>query len=101
MGLLDFFGFGKKRKLMIEEALTNGAVIVDVRTAREFGAGHIKGSLNLPLDKLPGEANKLKKLNKPILLCCASGMRSASAMSILRNYGIECKNAGSWTNLRN
>ena len=40
---------------------------------------------------------KIKKLNKPVITCCASGMRSASAASILKQHGIEAINGGSWT----
>ena len=84
---------------MIADALANGAIIVDVRTVGEYRQGHVEGSINVPLDTLAGKVKKLKKMNKPILLCCASGMRSASATSILRNNGIECYNAGSWRRL--
>jgi len=100
MGLLDLIGFGKKRKQMIEEALKNGAVIVDVRTAGEYKMGHVKGSLNIPLDTIGSQVNKLKNMKKPILLCCASGMRSASATSMLKKQGVDCQNAGGWTKLR-
>ncbi len=84
---------------MIEDALANGAIIVDVRTVGEYRQGHVEGSINISLDTLAGKVKKLKKMNKPILLCCASGIRSASATSILRNNGIECYNAGSWHRL--
>ena len=100
MGILDILGFGNKRKLKIEEALANGAVIIDVRTTGEFSMGNVDGSINIPLDTLRVKANEVKKMKKTILLCCASGMRSASATVILKNRGIECYNAGSWLSLR-
>ena len=100
MGILEILGFGKKRKLMIESVLANGAVIVDVRTEGEFSLGHVEGSINVPLDQLRIKIDKLKRMNKVILLCCASGTRSASATVILKNRGIECYNAGSWLSLR-
>lgn len=96
MGLFEFLGIGKKRKQMIEEALANGAIIVDVRTVGEYRQGHVEGSINISLDTIAGKVKKLKKMNKPILLCCASGIRSASATFILKKNGIECYNAGSW-----
>lgn len=98
MGLLDLFGIGKRRK-MIEEVLANGAIVVDVRTKGEYNQGHVAGSVNVSLDVIAAKAKKLKKMNKPIVLCCASGMRSASAANILRKQGIECYNAGRWTRL--
>ncbi len=98
MGLLDIFGFGKK-KIMIKELYERGAIIVDVRSTGEYQYGHIEGSLNIPLDTLEKKVKELKKKNKPLLLCCASGMRSASATSFLKSEGIECLNGGSWNSL--
>ena len=43
------------------ELLANGAVIVDVRTPGEFVSGHIRGSINIPLDQLKGNLKKIKK----------------------------------------
>ncbi len=91
---------GAGPKLNIGELLARGAIIVDVRTEREFKTGHVKGSVNLPLDKLNKNISKLKK-DKPIITCCASGMQSATAKNILKNNGfIEVYNAGSWTSIR-
>ena len=98
MGLLDLLGFGK-RKEQLREALSNGAVIIDVRTKGEFASGHINGSQNIPLDKINGQVERIKKLNKPVVVCCASGMRSGSAKSILKNNGVECYNGGGWHSL--
>lgn len=82
------------------ELISNGAVIIDVRTAGEFAGGHIRNSLNIPLDKLEGSIKKIKAKG-PVIVCCASGMRSGSAKSILLRHGFkEVYNAGSWTNLR-
>ncbi len=82
------------------ELLANGAVIVDVRTPGEFVSGHIRGSLNIPLDQLKGNLKKIKK-DKPVIVCCASGMRSAAAKGVLKSNGFnDVHNAGSWTKLR-
>lgn len=82
------------------ELIQNGAVIIDVRTPGEFAGGHIKQSVNIPLDKLQGSIKKIKAKG-PIIVCCASGMRSGSAKSILQRNGFtDVHNAGSWTNLR-
>ena len=84
-----------------KELMAQGAVIVDVRTAAEFKSGHIRGSINLPLQTLSSQLNKIKK-DKPVITCCASGMRSASAKSILRNAGFEqVHNGGGWSSLQN
>ena len=98
MGLLDLFGFGKRRK-MILELIDNGAVIVDVRSQGEFNMGNVKGSINVPLDSLKHKAPKLKKLNKPLVLICQSGARSGMGVRMLRSGGIECYNGGGWRRL--
>lgn len=77
-----------------------GAQIIDVRTPAEFTNGHIKNSKNIPLQKLQSEMKKLD-LKKPIITCCASGMRSASAKSILQQNGFEAYNGGGWSSLQN
>ncbi len=96
--------FGFIKKLFgggnnLREKINEGAVIIDVRTASEFGGGHIKGSKNIPLDKVGNSIKKIQQWDKPVIACCASGMRSASAASILRKNGIEAYNGGSWRNV--
>ncbi len=81
-----------------KELVTNGATILDVRTKEEYKFGHIKNSVNIPLDKLTGSLKRLNK-NKPVITCCASGSRSALARRILKNHGFEVYNGGSWGSL--
>ena len=80
--------------------INEGAIIVDVRSKGEYSGGHIKGSINIPLNVLTSQIEKLKSKNKVIITCCASGMRSASAKSILKSNNIESYNGGSWQALR-
>lgn len=81
--------------------IKNGAVIVDVRTKAEYQSGHIKGSVNIPLDTLKQNLSKIKK-DTVVITCCASGMRSASAKSILKTNGFsEVHNGGGWAGLQN
>jgi len=90
--------FGKKVNL--QEVISKGAVILDVRTKGEYQSGHIRNSINVPVDKLPQNIKKLDK-NKPIITCCASGSRSASARRILKSNGFEqVYNGGAWYSLR-
>ena len=98
MGILDLLGFGKKKKI-VREMITQGAVIVDVRSSAEFASGHVEGSINVPLDSIKHKTAKLKKLNKPLVLCCASGIRSASATALLQKEGIQAVNGGGWRSL--
>jgi rhodanese-related sulfurtransferase len=98
MGLLNILGFGSKTN-QIKEFKERGAVIIDVRTAGEFQQGHIKGSKNIPLDTIFAKASSIKNMNKPVIVCCRSGMRSAQATSILKKIGIEVINGGGWESL--
>jgi len=82
------------------QLVNDGAIILDVRTSGEFSAGHIKGSINIPVNSLAHNLAKLKAKNKPVITCCASGMRSASAKSILQSNGFsDVYNGGSWYQL--
>lgn len=74
-------------------------MIIDVRTPAEFKGGHCMGAKNIPLDQLGGQINQIKAKNLPVVTCCASGMRSARAASMLSAAGIEAANGGAWQKL--
>ena len=96
--LRKLFGLGPA--IDYAQLLKDGAIIVDVRSKGEFDGGHINDSINIPVDQLANNLNKLKDKNKTIIACCASGMRSASAKSILKSNGyIQVYNAGNWSSL--
>lgn len=98
--LKAIFGFGPP--VDYAGCMKRGGVIVDVRSKSEYAGGHIKGSLNIPLDSLANNLTKFKDKNKPVITCCASGMRSASAKGILKSHGYtEVYNGGGWLSLRN
>jgi rhodanese-related sulfurtransferase len=86
-------------KVNYKELLMTGAQIIDVRTPWEFNNGHIKNSINIPLQQLQSEMKKFD-LKKPIITCFASGMRSASAKSILEQNGFDAYNGGGWSSLQ-
>jgi rhodanese-related sulfurtransferase len=97
--LKQLLGFGPP--VDYEQLVKAGAVIIDVRTKAEYQNGHIHGSLNIPLNNLSNHYAKLKK-DKPIITCCASGMRSAQAVNILKANGYpEVYNGGGWSSLQN
>ncbi|MBL7915274.1 MAG: rhodanese-like domain-containing protein [Bacteroidia bacterium] len=84
-----------------KQLLNEGGIILDVRTKGEFAGGHIKGSINIPVDQLSSQLVKLKNKNQPIITCCASGMRSASAKGILVSNGYsQVFNGGGWASLQ-
>ena len=91
-------GLGGKSET-IKNFVSKGAIIIDVRTVGEFRDGHIKGSKNIPLDNIFSKVNEIKRLEKPVIVCCRSGMRSAQAASILKNSGIDVMNGGGWQSL--
>ncbi len=70
--------------------------IIDVRTPAEFMGGHVAGSFNIPLQEIQSRLQEIKDMEQPLLLCCASGARSGSATSFLKNAGVDCENGGGW-----
>jgi rhodanese-related sulfurtransferase len=72
----------KARSLVAE-----GARLVDVRSPGEFAGGHLDGALNIPVGDLSSRMAELGDKAKPVVLYCASGMRSASAAGTLRRAG--------------
>ena len=98
MNIRRLFGFGPK--VDYTELVEQGAIVLDVRSAGEYASGHIKGSLNIPVDQLSKNLSKLKDKGTPIITCCASGMRSATAKSFLKsNDYTTVHNGGSWKSL--
>jgi rhodanese-related sulfurtransferase len=92
--------FGIKPGIDIGLLITNGAKIIDVRSTAEFAAGHLAASVNIPLAVLTNKLGKLKK-DDVIITCCASGMRSSSAKSLLKAQGFtQVYNGGSWQSLK-
>ncbi|MCL2834252.1 MAG: FAD-dependent oxidoreductase [Treponema sp.] len=62
------------------------ATLLDVRNPDEYGAGHIDGFMNIPLDTLRQNTGALDK-SRPVYVCCLSGMRSYLASRILMQNG--------------
>jgi len=88
------FLFGKNK---IKEAIKKGAVVIDVRTPHEYDNGKIPGSINIPVDRISASIERIKSMNKPVIVCCESGIRSNTAKNILKSAGVgEVYNGGSW-----
>ncbi|MCW3123839.1 MAG: Rhodanese domain protein [Flavipsychrobacter sp.] len=86
-------------KADLKKIIQNGAIVVDVRSPGEYASGHIKGSLNIPVSLIPDQMHQLKK-DKAIITCCASGIRSNTARTMLLSNGFtEVYNAGKWNRL--
>jgi len=95
MSILQYF-FRANGKTDLKNIIEQGAFLVDVRTAAEFKGGHVKGSINIPLDKIPTQLHQFKG-KKNIVVFCLSGGRSSQAKSILERNGITgVINGGTW-----
>ncbi len=98
MGLFNFFGGGSNTET-VKEYLEKGAVILDVRTSAEWAEGHAKGSKLITLNEVQQNIDKIKSWNKPVVVVCRSGGRAGSAISYLKNAGIDAVNGGAWQNV--
>ena len=76
------------QKQVKERVKTKDIQLVDVRTANEYKAGHIKGFKNIPLATLEKQLESIDP-KKPVVIHCQSGVRAAMAYSILRKHGYE------------
>ena len=73
------------------------ATVVDVREPSEFSMGCVEDSINIPLGQVPHKIEEFKTMKKPLVLCCASGIRSGQAVEFLEANGIEgVYNGGGW-----
>lgn len=94
--LTRLFGGGTDWTELIEN---RKAQIVDVRSPGEYRSGHLKNSVNIPLDQLRTKAGKLDQ-QRPVIVCCASGVRSRMGKSSLNAMGFDAHNGGAWTSLK-
>lgn len=89
--------FKKKESVSLEELIKHGAIVIDVRGEDEFARGHAKGARNVPASSLHCVKDAVKNKETAIILCCASGARSAFAKGVLESYGYtNVHNGGSW-----
>ena len=89
--LAVYFALKRSGLISSQEArarLKNGALLIDVRTAGDFGSGHLPNAINLPLDEIETSMpRRVKDKNQVILLHCQSGMRSGVARRKLNGLG--------------
>ena len=71
-----------------QEYLEQGAIVIDVRSEKEFAAGHLRRAINMPMDQIEAFApQRLKDRNRVLLLHCQTGMRSSVAARRLKRMG--------------
>jgi phage shock protein E len=98
---MNFFQklFGGAPAIDLKSIISEGAFLVDVRTPGEFNSGHVKGSVNIPLDSVTQQLAKFKG-KKNIIVFCRSGNRSGQAKLILEQNGFtNVINGGAWDNV--
>jgi phage shock protein E len=79
----------------ILEKIKAGAAVIDVRTPDEFADGHYEGARNIPVNVLPNRMDEIGPKDKPVVVYCASGARSAMAAKMLKASGfLDVVNAG-------
>ena len=97
MGILSILGFGGNK---IKEALRKGAAIIDVRTAQEFDQGKVPGSINIPVDRVGINSERISNLKKPIIFCTSPGISSHAAIKMMKEKGLkEVHDGGNWERL--
>lgn len=74
------------------QLIKDGALVIDVRTQSEWSSGHLSMAKHIPVDQLGARLQDVEKWaggdkSKPIVVYCASGMRSGRARSTLRSAG--------------
>ena len=93
MGIFDLLKQPDINKGILEYRNTNGAVLLDVRTAQEYQEGHIPGSKNVPLQTIDKIRSVADNKDTALFVYCYSGGRSRQAVSALQHMG--------YTNARN
>ncbi len=63
------------------------ALVVDVREPGEYGAGHILGAKNVPLERMDTPGELIKRKDKPLILYCDGGDRTTKAAASLKKQG--------------
>lgn len=78
---------GKVAPATARELVAGGALLLDVRSPDEFAAAHLPGAMNVPVQVLEDRLAELGHKERPVVIYCASGIRSASAARLLKAAG--------------
>lgn len=98
---MSLFGIFSEKEATneIKEYLSNGAVVLDVRTQEEWDEGHTEGAKHIVLQTIPANVDEIKSWNKPVIAVCRSGGRSGQATQFLKQNGVDVINGGPWQNV--
>jgi phage shock protein E len=81
-------GGGRVSSSIVLQKIQAGARVVDVRSPEEFRSGAYPGAVNIPVQALPARLHEVPK-GGPVVLYCASGIRSGAAARILKQAGYD------------
>ena len=87
MGFFDFFKQPDINQGIKDYQATPGAILLDVRTAQEYGGGHIPGSKNVPLQAIDKVSSVAENKDTVLFVYCYSGARSRQAAGLLQRMG--------------
>ena len=97
MGFIQrLFGYGEP--VDYRAKIAKGVKVIDVRTTGEYKSGHLKKSVNLPLQDIARWKSKFQEGDE-VILVCKSGARAGMARRKLKQKGVVAYNAGAWQNL--
>ena len=80
----------------LDEARSEGRLVVDVRDPQEYSAGHIPGAQLMPFDGLAGRVAELPK-DQPVYVVCQKGGRSVEAASLMAEAGVDARSVAGGT----
>lgn len=84
----------------LDKEIAKGAIILDVRTEREYETGHIDGSVNISLGTIRERYRELDP-DKTYITTCSHGLRSVKVENLLKERGFKhVYNGGAWTDLQ-
>lgn len=84
----------------LNQLISEGAIILDVRTEKEFEMGHIQGALNISLGEIRHRYTELDT-SKTYITVCSHGLRSVKVENILKEKGFKkVYNGGAWNDLQ-
>ncbi len=75
----------------VQARLDDGAQLIDVRESNEWKSGHAPGAKHIPLGSLESRLGSIAK-ERPVMVMCQSGMRSAQAAKVLASAGYQVSN---------
>ena len=79
-------GVSRMTSAQARELIAAGGTLIDVRSPTEFQSGHLPGAINIPVNQMDARIAEIPS-GRPVVLYCASGMRSEAAAGKLRRAG--------------